>query len=357
MGEYSFSNDSHTEQQMHNAEMAGDRRPDAPSSPGPDPEPTSGMLHASTPMSESPSVSTPMPNGSVTSPRARRQPSSLRKNQSKKNQSKRKRIFAALLIAFGVPLGLLAFFVVYPKPETGIPNPIPSQIRIGTSAPIDVFVLDIKQITPTIARMTFVIGLVRSGDGAIDVTLPLGVTFDCPITADCKNSTQVTQSYWIQGIKWIKSGPKYPAVAVFYVNSSDFGVDFDGINALAAIPSIHLDLSGNQSEKPLVWVGFHIPNASSYDWSTFPTQKLTSSAVVWSQYLNTGDNQGRITVGANHSRQANDTNLTFFAGALIGIAGAAILAGLQEFFHSFDDELLEYNPPDGQTLICVDQPS
>jgi hypothetical protein len=278
-------------------------------------------------MPESPSTPSLKPDSSATSSGARRSRSPV-----VQGRSKGKIIFAVFLVASGVVLAFLAYFVVYPTPETGIPYPISSQLRIGTSAPIKLFVIDVKQITPTIARVRLVIELTRNSGGALDLMLPLGATFDCPATADCRNFTSIEQSYWIQPFIYTSR----PAVADFYVHARNFGVDFDATNAYAAIPDIHLDLSGQQSEEPLVWVGFRIPDASSYDWSTFSTEKLDGADIVWKELLNKGENQGRVTVGVDHSRQAGDTNLTFFAGALIGIAGAAILAGFQEFFHAFD---------------------
>ena len=45
---------------------------------------------------------------------------------------------------------------------------------------------------------------------------------------------------------------------------------------------------------------------------------------------------GRAAVGINHAEQTTDDNKTFVAGALIGLAGGALLSAVQEALHAND---------------------
>jgi hypothetical protein len=76
--------------------------------------------------------------------------------------------------------------------------------------------------------------------------------------------------------------------------------------------------------------------ALTYDWSSFPTSELEGSVVRWQEQLAPDDTPERTTVGINYTRQTRDANLNFLAGALVGVAGAAILSAIQETLHISD---------------------
>jgi hypothetical protein len=121
------------------------------------------------------------------------------------------------------------------------------------------------------------------------------------------------------------------ATVEFFESAVDLGVVFDGVNASVAIPIVFFGGAGN----PQMLVEFDIPSASSYDWSSFPTSGTTSNKAWWLINLsNYNTTQGRVVVSTDYARQASDTDRTFFAGALLGLAGAAILAGIQELLHT-----------------------
>jgi hypothetical protein len=126
----------------------------------------------------------------------------------------------------------------------------------------------------------------------------------------------------------------------FTVNVADFGMSFNGITASAAIPKIGYLGPGT----PDLYVRYPIPSASSYDWSSLPTLRVTNSYAEWeTATANTpagvqaeASTPGQIAVGINHARQATDTDKTFAAGALLGLAGGAILSAVQEALHARD---------------------
>jgi hypothetical protein len=114
-----------------------------------------------------------------------------------------------------------------------------------------------------------------------------------------------------------------------FVKAHNFGVTFNGVTAAAAIPEV---LSKGAS----LITSYHIPSASSYDWSSYPTAFLSSSGATWDEALISGDTVGWVASGINHIAQANDDSTTFIAGALLGLAGGAILSAVQEALHADD---------------------
>ena len=82
----------------------------------------------------------------------------------------------------------------------------------------------------------------------------------------------------------------------------------------------------------------------SYDWSSFPTSAINNSDAAWTIATTSSvsgrqavaSTPGRVAVGINHARQASDNDKTFVAGALLGLAGGAILSAVQEALHARD---------------------
>jgi len=251
-----------------------------------------------------------------------------------------KKLFTPLaFFAISIGIGIFTFFVVYPPAETGIVPPYYPTMQIYTSAPIYIMGAAIGQGTPTTTVIAVKMGLVQSATsrperGSILLTLPVGFTFICDPTAYCHNQADLVPSAEIERFIF-KAGS---ASCFFVVNERNFSINFDGINAYAAMPEVILHLEGHGSESPLMEIGFRIPSAASYGWSSIPSIVPGSSRIAWSERLAVGDTPGQVIDGTNHARQRIDANLTFLAGALIGVAGAAFLISLQEAMQLLDRE-------------------
>jgi hypothetical protein len=96
----------------------------------------------------------------------------------------------------------------------------------------------------------------------------------------------------------------------------------------------------NTSATTVITMYYEIPGVRSYDWST-PPYLTYNDWGLWVQDLSPSspENQpGAEITGTNRDRQAQDNRDTFISGVLLGVAGGAIVAVVQEGLHMLFDE-------------------
>ena len=241
----------------------------------------------------------------------------------------RQKILAPLVLAvLGLAL-LFGAFELYPK-TTQRPSPSFPILNINTSSPLRYITYDAVQTSQGTARMS--IELTLAGNlphggafAGLSMSLPRGTTFVCS-SSTCKEDSQSV------GLTFKRDGEASKANAKLFVKASSFGVEYNDVTASAAIPEIVYDGPGT----PVLIVSYQIPSASSYDWSSYPPSPVDKSGAVWTEALIHGDTVGRVAVGINHDAQAKDDTRTFIAGALLGLAGGALLSAVQEALHAGD---------------------
>lgn len=250
-------------------------------------------------------------------------------------RSWRKKILTPVVLALlGVGLFLFAL-VLYPSP-TNLPAPLSSHVGITTSFPVRDITYTVTPVSSGAADVQIQLGLakplpasVTSRTARLTMSLPPGIAFrDCP-RSGCKAAGNPAGFYWIKSLAF---GSGQTVTTDFFVKSHSFGVSFNGVNASAAIPDIFYYGPGT----PDLFAAYSIPSASSYDWSSYPTFVVSKSIAVWQEAVIHGETVGRGAVGINHAAQTSDDNKTFFAGALLGLAGGAILSAVQEALHARD---------------------
>jgi hypothetical protein len=203
----------------------------------------------------------------------------------------------------------------------------------------------VSQVSPSIAEIDVAVGLnsLRPPAKAPAATLvmfpPPGITFrTCPIRF-CAFDRSQKQASWSQDLafeptrNFAGEGDNVGAAfAAFFVRASNFGFASNGVTATAAIPQVFYTGPGS----PLLVTQYaNAPLASSYDWSGFPTVFANATEAFWDEPITGGAAPGKVAVGINQSNQTRDFNKTFFAGALLGLGGAAILSAVQEALHVF----------------------
>lgn len=250
-------------------------------------------------------------------------------------RSRLKKVLAPLILAvFGLALLGVAFILYPSSPQNSTPDI--AQLNISTTASLGVIEYEVVQHGGTAeVKISFepygklppfaTVGLV--------FTPPVGTTFvDCP-RSDCSDGE------WTTALD-LTSDQQF-ATAEFQVKGGSFGVSYNGLTAAAAIPEVEL-VSSNSDPSPVsMYTTYHFAAASSYDWSSDPTWSVSKSTAVWMENVpNEGDTAGRAVSGINQGAQTGDDNRTFAAGALLGLAGAAILTAAVEALHVRDwDEL------------------
>jgi hypothetical protein len=125
--------------------------------------------------------------------------------------------------------------------------------------------------------------------------------------------------------------------------TNHFAFDSNGLDAEAVLPSAYAFISDPQYSHAVVTISdyYWIPNAASYDWTGTPLPNLiTSRYVEWIEHVSSGQcpasncKSGIALGGINNGAQENANLLSFVAGALIGIAGAALIGAIQEALHA-----------------------
>jgi hypothetical protein len=234
-----------------------------------------------------------------------------------------------VLTILGVGLFAFALFL-YPSEATEAPTPAYSRLLIGATFPVTDIVYDSYQISSVAAEIQVTAfasenTLLHLPAAKRIVVLifspPPGINFrNCSSPACTESGPYAT---WSARLTFNSS---QSTTADFFVTAPSFGVADNGLTASAAIPDVVLQ----DPKESILLAGYQISDASSYDWSAFPTNRVSQSYALWQEALADGDTPGRAAVGINNARQSSDNNKTFFAGALLGLAGAAILSAVQE---------------------------
>jgi hypothetical protein len=244
-------------------------------------------------------------------------------------------------------LGLGLFYAgrgLYPKKTSESPSASYSILYVKTTVPEIIAVkYNVYQISPGIARVrVWVVSKLPQAAGRhAKVTLlpPAGTYFrECPppcgiIQADPPGATwtkTVTFGYVSELLPYLS------ARTDFFVKARHFGVNFNDVNVSAAIP----DVVYNGNKGAFLEVSYPIPSAARYDWSSLPVAAADRARAYWEEPIPAGETAGRIAVGVDQAAKANDDKKAFWAGALIALAGAAILTAATEVVHTRDWDLI-----------------
>lgn len=244
-------------------------------------------------------------------------------------RSRLKEILAPLILAvLGLAL-LVGAFLLYPS-TTESSTPAFTQVDIDVDSNINAIEYQViqRQGEAEVKISLEPYGRLPSGGTAVGLLVqpPYGTAF-----VDCPRSV-CYEGVWT-GHMLLTSDNRY-STAEFRVKASNLGVTSNGVTAAAAIPGIYL--TGPVDDTVGLYTSYSLPSASSYDWSSYPTDTVSNSTAEWEETLGPGNTAGRAVVGINHVAQTDDDTRTFIAGALLGLAGAAILAAVIEALHVRD---------------------
>jgi hypothetical protein len=247
-----------------------------------------------------------------------------------------------VLGAIGLVMLLISFFL-YPRTNE-LPSPAFARLAVSTTFRVAFIDYTVFQDSPSVAEVRISVVLPTADTqgppaGAplpsVALALPFGTYFrDChlPFCEVHRNGiTSVSTSFEPLNFR-PEPGSGWTAVADFFVKARNFGVTSDGVNASAAIPEVLYGGGG----QPIMLVLYHLRSASSYDWSDSQAAEVTSTTAQWQQDIAGSDTPGRAAAGVDHAAQQRDDIKIFIAGALLGLAGGAIIAAVQEALPSRD---------------------
>lgn len=240
----------------------------------------------------------------------------------------------------GVGLALFLFALVLYPSVSQLPAPSYSLVEVDTKFPIQGILYQVTQVSSDVAEVQITVELTKqlprgaaSPAVSLSIALPPYTAFrNCPHPACGVGKGLYTGYYWTRSLSF---GSSTIVTSDFFVKAHSFGVIFNDINASASIPEV--EYQGTGATGTLLFdAEYRIPSASSYDWSSYPALLATTSEAAWGETVNHGDTATREAVGIDHGHQVSDENKTFFAGALLGLAGGAVLSAIVEALHAHD---------------------
>jgi hypothetical protein len=233
-------------------------------------------------------------------------------------------------------IGLVALLLaVALLPHRGNVNSPPAvHFSVTSDVPVGLVSYYVERESANRSRITvksdvFSGGLTKkpSAPASFLVFLPRGSRpVDCP-SASC---VHVASSYsWLQRVSY--STDSLDAQISFEVQGADFGYMANGVNAAVALPEFSYD----GPESPNLEVQMHVDmgHASRYDWQSLPASYVRDGNAVWDAHLVDGRSESRNAIGIDHAAAEGDDRRTFVAGAVVGVAGGALIGALQEALH------------------------
>lgn len=259
---------------------------------------------------------------------------------ARRKRSRKKLLTPLVLGILGLALLLGAFFL-YPR-RTELPTPLFTQLELTTTAQINLIAYNVDA-HPSLAKLSIFVWL-NPGQRAVPTMLTIKLPFgdrilDCHAPCEARRYNGAggagVQYSWASKLTFQPSSNSgLMAETDLFIQAFHFGEVYDGANASAAIPQI--DYHGPDNPEPPMATQYIVPAASSYDWSPLPALGTAGPDVNWVEYLPSGVTESRVAVGINHAAQSDDNTKTFIAGALLGLAGGAILSAIQEALHATD---------------------
>jgi hypothetical protein len=250
-----------------------------------------------------------------------------------------------VLLAVAIGLGVLTLVLL----PAGTPAPAPGSFGLVVSEAIPMQSLNIWQSLNPAGQSVFDFVVngpavrlagIRDPSLLIDLSYPTHHTPSCNPAWRCRLlpghpylPLQVTLVDDHQG----KGSTEYSARVVFV--GQPFGIDSDSTSATAELPTVQLPLA-QAFLIGAVEVHYTLAGAPAYDWTTGqPPISTSGDNLNW--YLNLASQNsssgpvyasvGSSAGAVNQAALQHEQILTFLAGALVGVAGGALVGALQEF--------------------------
>lgn len=240
-----------------------------------------------------------------------------------------------VLAAIGLVLFLITAWL-YPSTTTQLPVPTAAELAVEARQPIQIIQYEVKQVSSDTAEMEITVELpvnaklpaAGTTSAELVVSPPIGVSFtSCPASTCISEPNGVSSEKVLLAFKPLTdaNGTTGFAFADFFVRARSFGDTYNDVNASVVAPIVIYDGSGT----PTLLTQYNIPNANSYDWSTFPVETANATFATWNEPVTGGQLQARVADGIDYANQSKDSYHTFLAGVILGAAIGAAIAAIQ----------------------------
>jgi hypothetical protein len=247
-----------------------------------------------------------------------------------------KKIFVPFLLLVLAGAGALALYFSSSPGEQ--PSPSYATLDLTSTSPVQIIKYSVDQGSRS-ARIHIQVEVsagYKPPRGTLEVTPPGGIAFgQCP-NVICSSEVGTFKKH---EPLIFTPGPKGEETATisFRAKTSQFGDVSNGLEASVAVPQLSYQCSCSAVGAPVMQARYNLAGAASYDWATFPTQQQSAAGATWAEPVATGgETPGRVATGVDFGTQREDNALTFIAGALIGVAGGALLTVVTEWLHAMD---------------------
>ncbi len=239
-------------------------------------------------------------------------------------------VIALALIAVGVGVWAVALF----PPRQVITTPSTFSLRIFSSVRIYGMILNIARVTRTEDRFLIFANTAdssakRKGVGGtitLDFANPTSIV-RCPAPADCRSAKTGAVATMPLG-----SGDKGTTRAVtLIIRNSSCGFAASREMALVQTPTVNY--TSHHHTGTMLEIYYNVPAADNFEWSV-PPDSVGDRLASWNLSLSDAQpTQAQTIVGTDSASQDQDNFDTFIAGVLLGVAGGAAIAVVQEVLH------------------------
>jgi hypothetical protein len=266
-----------------------------------------------------------------------------------------------LLSLFVIVISLA--FLIYPR-RSAIYRPQPFVVQVQADVPVtDIGVSVVKQ-APKQFNLGVVVDTVspdRQGSVSVtvDATLPSPVTRQSCAAPHCSASSisniVASEDFFAGEAYYVKDDvtatkftttadghADWRSIANLVVDAPAFAWDENGLDVEAQLPEVQLSDPHESLNGPNVAIAYYLP--SGFDWTGGPSPVYANTfhmpgaylapggAMVWVQSVKDLPNPIPAS-GTDNSAAALDSTRTFISGALLGIAGGALVGAIQETTH------------------------
>lgn len=262
---------------------------------------------------------------------------------------------ALLLFVVSIVTGCLAL-ALFPR-RPAVSGPSPFGMAIFTSGRVESVEIDVVQSRGVGATMTVTLVVElpatpgtrqQPPSGSVDLSLPAALhPTRCDDHPGCNRQTLAnagahdSKDYQVPLTYDMPELFSATAKASIAIRETDLAWAEDQVNLEGELPQVAVYPDDATSTAPTVSFAYSIPQLARYDFTRGPQPQIALNKSAWSEPTQRSTGEAAIGganfvvnesdfAGTDHRAEQHDGDSLFLAGALVGIAGGALIGSLQE---------------------------